>query len=104
MDGKQNARIKEVRMSNEDHGVLSPWLMLEYDGGGQGFGGYCVYNPNFPDQDITGRFIWRCLEVVGVYEWSELRGRPIRVDVRGGIVRGIGHFLKDEWFYPADEF
>jgi len=37
----KNAVIKTYA----DHGVLSGWLVLDYGGTGQGFGGYSLYLP-----------------------------------------------------------
>ena len=39
----KNAVIESVRLTTDDHGCLSAWLMLDYGGSGQGFGGYALY-------------------------------------------------------------
>jgi hypothetical protein len=107
-----NAVIEKVSLTNDDHGLLSAWLHLSYGGGGQGFGGYALYLPkdftHSKDKhgDICGHFIWRCLEVGGVTEWSSLVGKTIRVrkDNEWGSIISIGHIVKDDWFEPTKEF
>ena len=41
----KNAVIESARLTTDDHGCLSAWLMLDYGGSGQGFGGYALYLP-----------------------------------------------------------
>lgn len=99
----KNALIKSVSLSFEDHGILSIWLHLDYGGEGQEFGGYALYNPNFPKLDVTGKFVWRCMEIAGVMNWDSVVGKTIRVKASHSGVRAIGHILKDDWFEPAVE-
>jgi hypothetical protein len=107
----QNAIIESVRIDNDDHGLLSAWLMLDYGGSGQGFGGYTLYLPkNFThstnQKNYAGHFIWRCMEVGGVAEWNQLRGKTIRVKKTAilGPIEAIGHIVKEDWFDPKLEF
>lgn len=41
----KNAVIESARISSDDYGLLSAWLVLDYGGSGQGFGGYALYLP-----------------------------------------------------------
>lgn len=100
----KNAIISSVSLSNGDHGVLSAWLHLDFGGAGQGFGGYALYAPRNSARDYAGKFIWRCMEIGGVHEWSALKGRPIRVRGTSERIEAIGHILEDKWFNPALEF
>ena len=96
----KNATIISTKISTDP--VLSAWLILEFDGTGQGFGGYCLYNKNHVG-DCGGQFLQRVLEVVGVDEWEKLKGKNIRVDHDMSKIYGIGNIIKNEWFYPSEE-
>ena len=104
----RNAIIKSAEIRNDDHGVLTVWLDLDYGGCGQGFGGYALYLPesfSYHRMDsLAGHFIWRVLEIADVGKWSALVGKTIRVKTIFSQVLAIGHIIKDDWFDPKEDF
>lgn len=94
----KNAVIKSVKIENERG--LSAWLHLDYGGSGQGFGGYMLLGG---ERNYCGIFIARCLDIGGVDEWSKLVGKTIRVRVYDGLIKSIGHIIKDDWFTPSKD-
>lgn len=97
----KNAIIEGLNLGPEDHGILTLYLRLDYgDGRHQGFGGY-------PIEKNAGFWLTRLFETFEIREWSELKGKNIRViltnDSLDGQILGIGHIIKDKWFMPKEE-
>jgi hypothetical protein len=109
----ENAVIESTRIDYE-RGILTAWINLDYGGTGQGFGGYVL--DRAPDKSggrpygdrrasrLAGHFISRVIQVVGADSWESLKGKPVRVVHTHSKVHKIGHYLKDRWFDPAEEF
>lgn len=103
----KNAVITDVRFDTERG--LSAWVMLDYGGSGQGFGGHMLYAPkgwaaHNCGGDLTGHFIYRVLEIAEAEDWSRLKGKTVRARIEGGFVEALGHIIKDDWFCPRSEF
>lgn len=107
----QNAVIESTMLGQEDHGILTCFLMLNYGGSGQGFGGWALDEPRRDSADkFLGRFgtawgmqfIAGVLKVLEVSSWEKLPGTHCRADADHGKVYRIGHILKDRWFDPNE--
>lgn len=97
----RNATIKSASISTEDHNCLMVWLVLDYGGSQQGFGGYPLYSPKHKDK--TGQYLWRLMQIAGVSKWENIVGKPVRVRGTNSGIEAIGHFLLEDWFEPAKE-
>ena len=103
----ENAVIEKAVIDIGDRGFLTVWLMLDYGGSGQGFGGYTLYLPKSfthheKNSGYAGHFLYRVMKVAGVGQWDQLVGKTIRVKKteRFGSIKAIGHIIKDDWFSP----
>ena len=104
----KNAVIASARIDIGDRGLLTAWLTLDYGGRGQGFGGHVLYlSKSYSHHELksfAGHFIFRCMEIAGVEEWSKLAGKTIRVRGDHSGIEAIGHIVKDDWFSPSHDF
>jgi hypothetical protein len=87
------------------------WLHLDYGGTGQGFGGHSLMlGPDFKHRkdcergpNYAGVYLDSILRIADAGSWDKLPGKTIRADSDSGKVYGIGHIVKDKWFYPENE-
>ena len=102
-----NCRIKNASLSMKDHGSFTFLLMLDGDGVGIGYGGYCIGKGYLeaPDNYFRGsaegiESIMRIMDVVGVEEFSELENKYVRIATKGlsSPVKIIGNIIKNKWF------
>ncbi len=90
-----NAVIATANIYIQDHGLLTATLDLDYgDGGWQSFGGYNL-SGNF-----AGPFIRGVLDAIGVTDWNQIPGQPVRARTIDNRIYAIGHIIKDLWFDP----
>jgi hypothetical protein len=105
----KNAIISDAIIDTGERNLLTAWIMLDYGGSAQGFGGFSLYLPkDFTHHtvkgDFAGHFIFRAMEVAGVESWSKMKGKTIRVTIEDGKAISIGHIVKDDWFNPSLDF
>lgn len=105
----KNAIISSAIITSADHNLLSAWVQLDYGGMGQGFGGYALYVPKSfthhkGQANYAGHFIFRCMQIAGVTDWSKMKGMSVRAKIRKGSVISIGHIINDDWFTPSEDF
>lgn len=106
-----NAKIKHVSISMADHGCLT--FRITLDGGAWcvGYGGYCIGHGFLGSDSFTAEnggglvAMMKIMNVVGVEEWEDLKGKYVRVvdDGWGSPVKKIGNIIEDKWF-DIDEF
>jgi len=109
----KNAKITSTKLTMGEHGCLTFWLFVEGAGWGCGVGGYCIghgYAGCKPDEfDATGDGLvamMRIMDVVGVEQWEDLKGKYIRCEIcRPGMrVTTIGNLIDEKWFNLSDFF
>jgi hypothetical protein len=102
----RNAVITSVGIEIEDHGYLSAYVTLDYGSSAQVFGNYGLYTTKngVDGKNYAGHFIYRVLEVAGVYKWEQLKGKAVRVIADHSHVEAVGNIVSDTWFNPAKEF
>lgn len=98
MNGTVNAAIIGTELGFHDGfgSIPNLWIRLEYDGSGQGFGGWKLGGA------FTHYFIYGVLMALEVESWEKLKGKPCRVILADGKAVAIGHFLKEQWCRPGD--
>lgn len=101
-----NAQITSTFLGREDHDILTFILHMNLSSGGcVGVGGYCLdyYDKTlkkrvFPKESME--LISKILETIGVSSWEKLPNTYCRIvdPGLGGVVKKIGHLMKDQWF------
>lgn len=107
----RNAVIEYATITTAERGLLTAYLGLHYGDSGQAFGGFTLYLPqdwahykSGLKHNFAGHFIFRCLQIAGVDDWSKLPGRTLRAQATFSKIHAIGHILKDDWFDPETDF
>lgn len=90
---EENAMIKNVDIFIEDHGILTSFVNIKFNYGHQGFGGY----------NLRGEYLFRwvsgILEITDKSKLNQLSDIPVRVVIKNGLIKAIGNFLEDKWYY-----
>ena len=101
----ENAEIKATQLGVEDHGIFSFSIFMDGEGWGTWFGGITL---DGYDKEKDCRIGWdkaipmltEIMNVVGVRNWEDLKGKLVRVEV-GRLsekITKIGNIFKNEWF------
>lgn len=108
----ENGRITHADIMFSRGFILDCWLTLEFDGSGQGFGGYVLGGNPFDttaacarhheQRNLAADFIGGVMAVADVEKFSHLVGKVIRVrrETSFGTIEAIGHAFKDRWYEP----
>lgn len=112
----ENGRITSADIVFSRGFALYCWVHLEFEGSGQGFGGYVLGGNPFAASAVCARhetqknlaadFIGGVMAVADVEKFSALPGKVIRVrrDSPFGTIEAIGHAFKDRWYVPKERF
>ena len=107
----QNAKITNAELTMEDHGVLCYWITVEGAGWGVSIGGYVIGKGYLGAKAFSGspkgiEAIMRIMDTVGVYKWSDLKGKYVRVVTEGfgESVHKFGHITDNKWFDQREFF
>lgn len=92
-----NAIIKSTMLGIEDHGILTSFITVEWEGGVQGFGGYNLKDPN-----SLRYWIGTIIDIFGC-NWEELPGHHCRINREDGLIKSIGHIIEQNWMRPGDD-
>lgn len=79
------ATVESTKLGWEDHGILTAYLTLKWEGSGVSFGGYGLDEPKDRDlRDYTRAgtaygldHIMRIIETVGVESWEKIKGAKV---------------------------
>jgi len=103
----RNAIILDAHIA-WDRGWLTGWLDVDLGGGQKTqWGGLSLFKQNgnaAEHMGFMGHWVDRVLRVVGVGNWSQVRGKAIRVGLIGQSVVKVGHVVDELWFDPSVEF
>lgn len=79
---KQLGKVESVSFGSGDHGNMTFWVMLDFGGGGQGFGGYALDDWDESKKRRVGTaagmdLIMQLLELFKVDSLNQIAGRPV---------------------------
>ena len=103
----QNAFIRNVDLSTENYCCADLSIVLDGDGWGVVYGGYCLGKGGkaYKIDEIEGSAegmtaILTIMHVVGVDRLNDMKGKYVRVATKGwgDTVKIIGNVIQDEWF------
>lgn len=103
----ENGKITSAMLGFEGHGILSSMIMIEFDGSGQGFGGWGMDSYSKEKDCRVGtafgcQYIMDVLKTLELEQWDDLKGQIVRVkrEESFGKIKAIGHAVKNKWFDP----
>ena len=107
----RNAKILPTKLGREDHGIMTFMIFIEFYGAGCGVGGYALdyYDRESNKRVFTGKgleAISNILDVVGVDNWEDLKGKYIRIKDNGigSTVDEVGNLIDDDKWFNLREF
>lgn len=106
-----NMRITSVDLSMSDHGCMTLFMGMDGNGYGTVYGGYCLGHGYLGAKEFDGSeksmpYIMNIMNVVGVERFNDMKGKYVRVAIKGlgSPVKIIGNIIEDKWFDPESFF
>lgn len=94
---EHNAKIRSTSLGIEDHGIPTSYLVCEWEGSGQRFGGFDLRRSNAMLNWVQG-----IQRVLGVDDWSKVPGQFCRIRREDTMIVAIGHIVENRWFGRED--
>lgn len=101
----ENARIVDVDLYMNDYDWFVPRLTISGNMWGTAYGGYAIGSKpagKYEGYSNGVESIMRIMDVIGEREFSKLKGKYVRVAIKGTglgeIVKIIGNIIEDMWF------
>ena len=74
-------RVSSFKLGTEDHGIMTFWVHLDFNGSGQAFGGYCMDSFDQQSDKRCGsafgtECVLRLLRCFNVEDIGEIKGKP----------------------------
>ena len=102
---EENGIIISTQLGREDHGIFTCMIHIKFDGTSQGYGGDAFDTWDESKKKRIGtaygcEAIMEILKTLDVENWEDLKGLHVRVkkDKSYGVIKSIGHIIKDQWF------
>lgn len=106
-----NMRITSVDLFMGDHGCMTLAMTMEGSGYGTVYGGYSLGHGYLGAKEFDGSeksmpYIMNIMNVVGVERFNDMKGKYVRVAIKGlgSPVKIIGNIIEDKWFDPESFF
>ncbi len=106
----ENAVISNFTIFRDTQNFLVAEVELDCcEGKRRVFGGWVIFSPDLdrthPKNSRAGDFTSVLMQVAGVASLKDVIGRPVRIELAGGSVRALIHFLDDEvYLCPAERY
>lgn len=101
----EKGRITETMLGREDHGIMTLYLLIEFEKSTYAYGGYALDTYDEKEGKRIGatsgiQAIAEILNCVGVTKWEDLTGSFVRCEhqEKGGKIIRIGNLIEDKWF------
>lgn len=86
----RNARISDVFLGTQDHGIFTCMITVDYGSSTQGV-------PALDLRKNASEYLIQLLNTFQVDSFDKIKGQFCRVQTDGGMITHIGHIVADVW-------